>query len=139
MDNFHKTLTLGRRLYKNRGGGRFLSKIVWRLMRVYYCCDIPPSIECDGVYFAHSGYGCLLNSKSRIGRGTIIQHSVTIGEVRGIVPIIGENCYIGARSIIIGDVIIGDNCIIGAGSVITKSIPDNTTVVGNPMRIIKHI
>lgn len=59
-----------------------LSKIIWRIIRLYYSCDIPPSVECDGVYFAHSGFGCLFNGRSKIGKGTTIQHSVTIGEVR---------------------------------------------------------
>lgn len=34
---------------------------------------------------------------------------------------------------------IGDNCIIGAGSVVTKDIPDNSVVVGNPARIVKTL
>lgn len=51
---------------------------------------------------------------------------------------IGENCYIGARAIIIGNVIIGNNVTVGAGTVVTKSISDNSTVVGNPMKIIKN-
>lgn len=38
----------------------------------------------------------------------------------------------------IGNVIIGNNVVVGAGTVVTKSIPDNCTVVGNPMRIIKR-
>ena len=45
-------------------------------------------------------------------------------------PIIGKNCYIGAKAIIISDVVIGDNCKIGAGSVVTKNIPSNSTVIG---------
>lgn len=54
-----------------------------------------------------------------------------IGAVR-----IGDNVFIGAKSIILPNVKIGNNVIIGAVSVVTKSIPDNTVVVGNPAEII---
>lgn len=49
---------------------------------------------------------------------------------------IGKNCFIGARSIILPDVIIGDNCIVGAGSVVTKDIPSNEVWGGAPARRI---
>lgn len=116
------------------GGG----KVLWRLMRMYYSCDIPSTVQCDGVEFCHSGFGCLLNPKTKIGKGSVVQHGITIGEVRGKVPVIGKNCYIGARAIIIGDVKIGDNVTIGAGSVVVKDVPDNAIVVGNPAKIIKY-
>lgn len=136
MDFFHRIIKINHWLYCRRGGV-IITKLIWRFMRLYYCCDIPASVQCEGVYFAHTGFGCLLNPKAYIGKGTIVQHSVTIGEVRGKVPKIGENCFIGARSIIIGDIVIGNHVIIGAGTVVTKSIPDECTVVGNPMKIIK--
>lgn len=134
MDVFHLLLRTSRILNKYGGG-----KIIYRFMRVYYCCDIPPSIICNGVYFCHEGFGCLFNSKTIIGSGTKVQHGVTIGEVHGKVPIIGKNCYIGARSIIIGGIHIGDNVTIGAGSVVVKSVPDNCVIAGNPARIIRVI
>lgn len=46
--------------------------------------------------------------------------------------IIGKNCFIGARAIILKGVTIGDNCVVGAGSVITKNIPSNHMAYGNP-------
>lgn len=51
--------------------------------------------------------------------------------------IIGSNCFIGARTLILPNVIIGDNVIVGAGSVVTKNIPSNSVAVGNPCKIIK--
>lgn len=52
---------------------------------------------------------------------------------------IGNNVYIGENSIILPGVTIGNNVLIGAGSVVTKSIPDNVTVGGNPAKIIGDI
>ena len=49
---------------------------------------------------------------------------------------IGNNCFIGARSIIMPGCKIGNNCIVAAGSVVTKSVPNNTIVGGNPAKKI---
>lgn len=49
---------------------------------------------------------------------------------------IGNTVHVGARSIIMPGVTIGDNCIIGAYSVVTKDVPDNTIVAGNPAKPI---
>ena len=64
--------------------------------------------------------------------------NVTIGRNFGEkqVPVIGDDVYIGAGSVIFGNITIGNNVIIGSNSLINKSIPDNVTVVGNPFRII---
>jgi acetyltransferase-like isoleucine patch superfamily enzyme len=50
---------------------------------------------------------------------------------------IGENCFIGARSIVMPGVKIGDGSVIGAGSVVTKNVPPNSIVAGNPARVLQ--
>lgn len=50
--------------------------------------------------------------------------------------IIGNNVFIGMNSIVLLGVKVGDNVIVGAGSVLTKSIPSNSVVAGNPANII---
>ena len=67
---------------------------------------------------------------------------MTIGRgktINGIsIPIIGNNVFVGANAVLIGGITIGDNVTIGAGAVVNKDVPANSTVVGNPMRVIRH-
>jgi acetyltransferase-like isoleucine patch superfamily enzyme len=53
--------------------------------------------------------------------------------------VIGKNCWIGVNSIVLRGVTIGDNSIVAAGSIVTKSVPPNTIVAGNPAVVIKNI
>lgn len=52
---------------------------------------------------------------------------------------IGSNVWIGAQSCILPGVTIGDNCVIGAGSVVNRDIPSGTLAAGNPCRVIRRI
>lgn len=52
---------------------------------------------------------------------------------------IGDDVWIGGGSIILPGVTIGNNVVVGAGSVVTKDIPDNVVVAGNPAKIIKQL
>ncbi|MBU4681385.1 maltose O-acetyltransferase [Cedecea davisae] len=52
---------------------------------------------------------------------------------------IGHNVWIGGRAVINPGVTIGDNVVVGSGSVVTKDIPANCVVAGNPARIIKRV
>ena len=51
---------------------------------------------------------------------------------------IGNNVWIGEKSVILPGVCIGDNSIVGASSVVTKNVPSNSIVAGNPAKIIKQ-
>lgn len=53
--------------------------------------------------------------------------------------VIGDDVFIGARSIILKGVTIGDRSIIGAGSVVSKDVPHDTIVAGNPAKVIKYL
>lgn len=52
---------------------------------------------------------------------------------------IGNNVWIGGGAIINPGVTIGDNAVIASGAVVTKDVPENVVVGGNPARIIKVI
>jgi len=65
------------------------------------------------------------------------RESFAIDEARPVV--IGRNVWIGTAAIILRGVTIGDNAVVAAGSVVTKSVPANAVVAGNPAKIIKTL
>jgi len=97
--------------------------------------------------------GAIISNSVTIGMGVIvyynanITHDCLIGDFVEISPgatilgrsKIGDYSQIGANSTILPDVMIGKNVIVGAGSVVTKSVPDNSLVVGIPAIIIKEL
>ncbi|KAJ6635631.1 Maltose O-acetyltransferase [Pseudolycoriella hygida] len=52
---------------------------------------------------------------------------------------IGNNCWLGGHCTIVPGVVIGDNVVVGAGSVVTKDVPSNVVVAGNPAKIIRYL
>lgn len=50
---------------------------------------------------------------------------------------IGNNCFIGTKAVILPGVRIGNEVVVAAGAVVTKDVPSNCIVAGNPARIIR--
>lgn len=50
---------------------------------------------------------------------------------------VGKKCFIGANAILMAGVKIGDEVIVGSGAIVTKNVPSNSIVAGNPARVIK--
>ena len=51
---------------------------------------------------------------------------------------IGDNCFIGNGAILLPGITIGNEVIVGAGSVVTKDVPSNSIVAGNPAKVIRE-
>ncbi|WP_422136917.1 MULTISPECIES: acyltransferase [unclassified Endozoicomonas] len=68
-------------------------------------------------------------------RCSILTHDMTRGIKTN--TIIGKNCFIGANSIILPGITVGDNSIVAAGAVVTKNVPNNSIVVGNPAKLLR--
>jgi serine O-acetyltransferase len=98
--------------------------------------SIPASAKIGGsFYIGHFG-GIILNANTVMGTNCNISQGVTIGvsgldERRG-VPVIGNNVYIGANSIVAGKIKIGNNVLIGASSLMSKDATDGSVWVGVP-------
>ncbi len=84
----------------------------------------------------HGLHGVYISRYASVGKGCRIYQNVTIGEVGGKAPRIGDGCFIGAGAVIVGDIDIGKNVKIGAGAVVFTDVPDGATVVAPAPRII---
>lgn len=52
---------------------------------------------------------------------------------------VGNNVWFGGNVVVLAGVTIGDGVVVGAGSVVTKNVPNNVVIAGNPAKIIKEI
>lgn len=125
-------------------------KLPFRLVNIFFTvfARISSGIEINltadidkGLFIPHAGT-IVIGSGVKIGANCTVCHNVTIGHAQsgGLsdAPIIGNSVYIAPSSVIIGKITIGNHVLIGAGSVVTKSIPDQAVVVGNPAKIINY-
>ena len=96
-------------------------------VRLSYKANLDKSINPRGVHIGHDTWV--------LAGAYILAHDYC----RGIITdtYIGSNCFIGIGSVIMPGVHIGNEVVVGACAVVTKDVPDNCIVVGNPARIIK--
>jgi serine O-acetyltransferase len=89
-----------------------------------------------GLVILHS-IGLVINTGVRGGSKIVLENGVTIGAEKGRAPVLGDNIYVGSGARIIGGVRVGNNVRIGANAVVVKDIPDDSTAVGIPAKVIK--
>lgn len=91
-----------------------------------------------GLVIEH-GHSTVIHATS-IGENCHVWQNVTIGKQwpGGEKPVIGNNVFVCTGSVVLGNITIGDNVVIGANAVVTKSVPNNCIVAGNPAKIIKR-
>ena len=115
-------------------------RIIFKLMNILLSIDISEKTSIGKNFRIDHGQGLVINHKTIIGDNVIVRQNTTIGnkgDGDSACPIIGNNVNIGANVVIIGKIRIGEDSVIGAGTVVTKDVPANSVVVGNPARIIK--
>ncbi len=113
--------------YRVRNRFRILPQLFLKGQR---SCYISCRRAGQGLLLIH-GYSTIINCES-VGENCTFFQNVTIGYSRGHTPVIGNNCVFGCNCVVLGGITIGNNVIVGAGAVVTKNVPDNSVVTGNP-------
>jgi serine O-acetyltransferase len=117
-----------------------IPRLISQISRILTLIEIHPGAKFGKRCFIDHGVGVVIGETAVIGNDVTIFQGVTLGgtgaEKGKRHPTVGNGVVIGAEAIILGNIHIGDNARIGAGAVVTKSVPANSTVVGNPARIV---
>lgn len=113
------------------------AKYKYRLISRKFGLQINPKTRIGKGFYIYHGIGIIINGSAIIGENVSVSQFTTIGSIKGKAAEIGNNVYIGPGVCIVENVKIGNNVKIGAGTVVINNIPDNSTSVGNPNRIIQ--
>ncbi|NLF82882.1 MAG: serine O-acetyltransferase [Candidatus Gastranaerophilales bacterium] len=104
--------------------------------------EIHPGATIGRKFFIDHGMGVVIGETTIIGDDVLIYQGVTLGgtgkETGKRHPTIGNDVVIGAGAKVLGNITIGNNVRIGASSVVVSDVPDDSTVVGIPGRIVMH-
>lgn len=121
-------------LYKKKF--RILAGMIFRMIRFFFSCEIPPSIIVGkGTLFIHNGLGCVVHPKAIIGKNCRIYQNVTIGGRNGRgTPILKDGVFVGPGACILGGVIIEKNVVIGANTVVLHNVMEGKKVVCSTSR-----
>ena len=102
--------------------------------------EIHPGAEIGRRLFIDHGMGVVIGETAIIGDGVTLFHGVTLGgtgkEQGRRHPTLENNVVIGAGAKVLGNITIGKNSLVGANSVVLKDTPPDSTVVGNPARVV---
>ncbi len=131
--------------YARGGGVKLINRLKLHNLNNKYGCGISPMTELEACpEFPHGLYGIFISRYAKIGKNCVIFQQVTIGSnsiktsASYGAPVIGDDCYIGAGTKIIGGIKIGNHVRIGANCIVCTDVPDNSTVVMGKPRIIPH-
>ncbi len=115
---------------------RFLSHV----SRLLTGIEIHPGATIGEGFFIDHGMGVVIGETAEIGNNVTMYHGVTLGGTSWQKgkrhPTIEDNVIIGANASILGPIRVGENSKIGSGSVVNKEVPDHSTVVGIPGRVV---
>lgn len=120
----------------------FIARLISQLARFFTGIEIHPGATIGRNFFIDHGMGVVIGETTIIGDNVLIYQGVTLGgtgkEQGKRHPTLQDNVTVGAGAKVLGNITIGENSNIGAGSVVIDDVPENSTVVGIPGRIIQQ-
>lgn len=123
-------------------GYKRISRLISGLSQFLTNTDIHPAATIGRRVFIDHGFGVVIGETTIVENDVLIYQGVTLGGVSlnqgKRHPTIQSNTVIGSGAKVLGNITIGENCKIGANSVVVKDVPCSSTAVGIPARIIKR-
>jgi serine O-acetyltransferase len=117
-----------------------LGRAFSQLARFLTGIEIHPGAQIGRRLFIDHGMGVVIGETTIIGDDVTLYQGVTLGgtgkEHGKRHPTIGDNVVVGGGAKILGNIKVGNNCRVGAGSVVLRDVPDDSTIVGVPGHII---
>lgn len=129
--------------WRDKGGAvaRLVCKVVilrHRFWSVITGADIPLNCRIGGGLLVNHPNGIVIHPDAVIGVNCFILQQVTIGTLRGLgSPVIAGHVDIGAGAKVLGPVRLGAHAQVGANAVVLSDVPEGTTVVGIPARLVR--
>ncbi len=118
------------------------ARAVSQLARFVTGIEIHPGATIGHNFFIDHGAGVVIGETAEIGDNCTLYQGVTLGgtgkDTGKRHPTLGNNVMVGAGAKVLGPFRIGDNSKIAAGAVVLEEIPDNSTAVGIPARVVKR-
>lgn len=122
-------------------GWRFPARALSQLTRWLTGVEIHPGAVIGRRFFIDHGMGVVIGETAEVGDDVLIYQGVTLGgtgkESGKRHPTLGNNVVVGGGAKVLGNIKIGDHARIGAGSVVIHSVPENSTVVGIPGKVVR--
>ncbi len=119
-----------------------IPRIISNISRFLTGIEIHPAARIGRRFFIDHGMGVVIGATTIIGDDVLLYQGVTLGgtgnEHGKRHPTLGNNIVVGSGAKILGNIEIGSNSRIGAGSVVVDNVPEDSTVVGVPGRIVKQ-
>ncbi|MGA7301273.1 MAG: serine O-acetyltransferase [Candidatus Sulfotelmatobacter sp.] len=119
---------------------RLLARLVSQFARLLTGVEIHPGAEIGRRLFIDHGMGTVIGETAIVGDDVTLYQGVTLGgtgkEKGKRHPTLGNNISIGSGAKLLGNITIGDNCRVGANSVVLRNVPPNSTIVGVPGHIV---
>ena len=120
---------------------KFLARWISQASRHRTGIEIHPGATIGKRLVIDHGMGIVIGETAEIGDDCLIYHGVTLGgtgkDIGKRHPTIGNKVLIGTGAKVLGPITIGDGSRVAANAVVLKDIPENSTAVGSPARVVR--
>ncbi len=128
--------------YLHAKGLKFTARMLSQLAKFFTGIEIHPGATIGRGLFSDHGSGVVIGETAIVGDNCTLYQGVTLGgtgkESGKRHPTLGNNVMVGAGAKLLGNFTVGSNSKIAAGAVVLGDVPENSTAVGIPARVVRR-